>query len=158
MQTASMKKKTSDEITKTTFKKLWGWLTYPDWTRRKHPLAKNLPLSANWWGDISTVMLWWLHINPSKTGLDRKRYNPISPPIYTNRMIFGKGVFPSCSKVLNKLTNLIIEQIWIFVMSLFLTLYYTVTIKLLLSVKLTRDVLSASRCGMTTLAHASVKS
>lgn len=30
MQTASMKKKTSDEITKTTFKKLWGWLTYPD--------------------------------------------------------------------------------------------------------------------------------
>lgn len=30
MQTASMKKKTSDEITKTTFKKLWGWLTHPD--------------------------------------------------------------------------------------------------------------------------------
>ena len=93
MQTASMKKKTSDEITKTTFKKLWGWLTYPDWTRRKHPLAKNLPLSANWWGDISTVMLWWLHINPSKTGLDHKRYNPISPPIYTNRMVFLQGGF-----------------------------------------------------------------
>ena len=33
--------------------------------------AKDQPVSSNWWGDISTDFLWWLHTNPSKIGLDR---------------------------------------------------------------------------------------
>ena len=33
--------------------------------------------TSNRWGDISTVLLWWLHTNSSKTGLDRKVYDTI---------------------------------------------------------------------------------
>ena len=36
---------------------------------RRAPLAKNHPVSANLWVDISTGLLWWLNTNPS--GLDR---------------------------------------------------------------------------------------
>ena len=36
---------------------------------RRAPLAKNHPVSANLWVDISTGLLWWLDTNPS--GLDR---------------------------------------------------------------------------------------
>ena len=31
---------------------------------RKNKLVKNRPISANWCGDISTVMFWWFYTNP----------------------------------------------------------------------------------------------
>ena len=52
------------------FVKLWHWLTYSERTRWEGPpLAKNHPVSANLWVDISTGLLWWLNTNAS--GLDR---------------------------------------------------------------------------------------
>ena len=33
--------------------------------RKKSTRGKNQPVNANWWGDICTVMPWWLQTNPS---------------------------------------------------------------------------------------------
>ena len=41
----------------------------------KSPLAKNQAISYRW-EEISTVLLWLLHTNTSKTGLDRNVYDP----------------------------------------------------------------------------------
>ena len=40
-------------------------------SKMKNPLVKNQSVSANWWEDASIALLWWLHSNPSKFGLDR---------------------------------------------------------------------------------------
>ena len=86
----------------------------PERTRWNRSIARNQPFSANRWQGISTFMLLWLQMNPSKIGLDHKRYEPgqflkdsygvirarwcyIFPPISTSRLIFGKGLFCSCS-------------------------------------------------------------
>ena len=39
--------------------------------KMKNPRVKNQSVSANWWRDKSIALLWWLHSNPSKFGLDR---------------------------------------------------------------------------------------
>ena len=39
----------------------------------KSSLAKNQLVSAKRWGNTSTLMLRWLHTNPSKTALDQSR-------------------------------------------------------------------------------------
>ena len=53
--------------------KLWDWMAYSGRARWKKLPAKNQLVSANWWGNASTFMLWWLHTNPSKTALDWSR-------------------------------------------------------------------------------------
>ena len=53
--------------------KLWDWMAYSGRARWKKLPAKNQLVNANWWGNASTFMLWWLHINPSKTALDWSR-------------------------------------------------------------------------------------
>ena len=40
------------------------------WKRWKRPLCQKSAVRANWWGDISTGLLWWLRTNPSKIDLD----------------------------------------------------------------------------------------
>ena len=47
----------------------------PERTRWNRSIAGNQPFSANRWR-ISTFMLPWLQMNPSKIGLDHKRYEP----------------------------------------------------------------------------------
>ena len=37
-------------------------------------LAENQPIESI--GDTYTVIIWWLHTNPSKIHLDRNVYNP----------------------------------------------------------------------------------
>ena len=47
------------------FAKLWDWLAYSERTRRKvFTCYKKQPVAANWWGDISNVMLLWFRTNP----------------------------------------------------------------------------------------------
>ena len=53
-------------------------------------LAKNQPVSQNWWWDISIVMLWCLHFDPSK---NRPCRNIMSLPISTNRLLFENRTF-----------------------------------------------------------------
>ena len=43
---------------------------------KKAPLLNIRPVSANWWGDISTSLFWWLHANPS-SGLDCNINDPL---------------------------------------------------------------------------------
>lgn len=52
---------------------LWNYRI--GWHIQKEQDGKSppLPVSTNWWGDLSTVMNWWLHSNPSKIELDRLR-------------------------------------------------------------------------------------
>ena len=38
--------------------------------------AKNQLVRVFWWGDKSTLMLRYLHVNPLKIGLDQKHYDP----------------------------------------------------------------------------------
>ena len=45
-------------------------------TKIKMFIAKNQPFGANWWGDISHVLLEQLHINSSKISLCRYCYVP----------------------------------------------------------------------------------
>ena len=59
--------KQSDGITKTKFVKLWHRLAYLG----RRPLKISLLMQIGW-GEISTIMFWWLHINPFTTGLHRK--------------------------------------------------------------------------------------
>ena len=47
-----------------------GWRIQKE-QHEKYSIAKNQPVGANWWEDRSTVMLRWLHVNPSKIGQDR---------------------------------------------------------------------------------------
>ena len=43
---------------------------------KKCPFTKNRSRSRNLYRDISTGLLWWLHTNPSKNGLDHKVNDP----------------------------------------------------------------------------------
>ena len=51
-----------------------GWYIQKD-QDEKSPLAKNQPVSGNWWEDINTHLFWWLHTNHPKVGLDLKVNN-----------------------------------------------------------------------------------
>ena len=63
----------SNDIIKTKFVKSWDRLVRSERTRWKNVnLLKNMQVGANWWRDISAIMLQWLHRNPSKIALDGK--------------------------------------------------------------------------------------
>ena len=49
--------KPNHDVIKTKFMKLWNWAACPERIRKKCLLAINEPVSANWWGDVSNVML-----------------------------------------------------------------------------------------------------
>ena len=68
----------NDDATKTIFVKLWGWLAYRILKEQGENvrLLVNQLFSANRWEGISTFMLPWLQMNPSKIGLDHRRYEP----------------------------------------------------------------------------------
>ena len=138
-----VKQKTREVMTS---QKLWNygicWHIQKE-NDEKCSLAKNQPVSANCWGDISFVCSNdSIMINPSKISLERhvstpakfrricvessdhKRCLELSPHQFqcTKRLIFGKGAF-FILFFLSILSNPIISQIWIFVMSHFSFLF-----------------------------------
>ena len=113
--------------------KLWnygiGWHIKKE-QDEKCSIAKKKSVRANWRGDLRNVMLRWLHINSSKIGLDRKRFDPsqfskdlcgviralkvrISPRQFAIKgWFFCKGA-SFILFALNMPSNTIILQIWI---------------------------------------------
>ena len=110
------------------FVKLWD--CYRDFEKEqdeKSPVAKNQPVGANWWEDISTFMFWRLYTNRSIIGLDRNVYHVgllilegficmessehigvyIFPPICTNRLISRKWSFFIFSNLCHNFKNLV---------------------------------------------------
>ena len=79
------------------FVQLWDLLAYPERARWKNPLAKNQPVSVNWWGDwivTFTVQACFRRIYMESVEHDGAY---ISSPICTKRQIFSKWIFSSCS-------------------------------------------------------------
>ena len=58
--------KRSNDVTKTKFVMGLVGICIQKKQDEKCSLAKNQPVSANWWWDISNVILQWLHKNTSK--------------------------------------------------------------------------------------------
>ena len=67
----SCNKEEKSDVTKIPIFEIYGmgWYIQKD-QDEKSPLAKNQPISGDWWGDISTHLLWWLHTNHPEIGLD----------------------------------------------------------------------------------------